>query len=53
MTIHDAIMMATRDEITMVLAMAGRMKHQFTEEERERIREMMKIPRLRCTEENE
>ena len=46
MTIHDAIMMASRDEITMVLAMAGRMKHQFTVEEREKIREMMKTPRI-------
>lgn len=53
MNIHDAIMMVTREELAMVLAMAGRMGHRFTVEERERVKEMMKIPRLRCTEENE
>ncbi|WP_306541925.1 hypothetical protein [Acidaminococcus intestini] len=41
MNIHDAIMMATREEIVMVMAMAGRMKHEYTEEERERIKKVM------------
>lgn len=45
MNIHDAIMMATREEIVMVMAMAGRMKHEFTSEERERIKKVMKHPR--------
>ncbi len=45
MTIHDAIMMATRSEIVRVLTMAWKMKHEFTSEERERIKKVMKQPR--------
>ena len=38
MNIHDAIMMATREEIVMVNGHGGgEMKHEYTEEERERI----------------